>query len=146
MVVVYIVLFVIDFYFYASGTQKSDIVYDGEDESGVAYAWAGYAYEHEDYNEGVVDLNSIITKAAEDCAKNDPKFVNFDINAVALTEYVYNEGWDFHVQARSPVLSGAYNGTDANMQPYFGTEGLTVNEETYTSPAIEAHFGAYGTK
>ena len=137
---------VIDYNFYASGTQKSDIVYDGEDESGVAYAWAGYAYEHEDYNEGVVDLNSIITKAAEDCAKNDPKFVNFDINAVALTEYVYNEGWDFHVQAGSPVLSGAYNGTDANMQPYFGTDGLTVNEETYTSPAIEAHFGAYGTK
>ena len=43
-------------------------------------------------------------------------------------------------------IERSYNGTDANMQPYFGTDGLTVNEETYTSPAIEAHFGAYGTK
>lgn len=44
-----------------------------------------------------------------------------------MTDYVYQDAWDFHVQAGSPVLTGAYNGNDATMQPYFGTSGLTVN-------------------
>lgn len=30
---------VIDYNYYASGNQKSDIVFNGEKESGVAYAW-----------------------------------------------------------------------------------------------------------
>lgn len=132
---------VIDYNFYASGNQKSDIVYDGEDESGVAYAWEGYNYEHEDYNVGVVDKNSII--ATKDDLK-DPLFVNFNVNGVALTEYVYNEEWDFHVKAGSPVLTGAYNGTDANMAPYFSTEGLNLNGKAFTSPAVKAQFGALG--
>lgn len=135
---------VIDYNYYASGTQKSDVVF--EEESGVAYSWAGYAYAHKNYNEGVVDVHSVITKTAEECAVNDPKFVNFPINDVALTDYVYDEAWDFHVQAGSPVLSGAYDGNDAALAPYFGTEGLSVNGQTYTSPKVEAHFGAYGTK
>ena len=135
---------VIDYNYYASGTQKSDVVF--EEESGVAYSWAGYAYAHKNYNEGVVDVHSVITKTAEECAANDPKFVNFPINDVALTDYVYDEAWDFHVQAGSPVLSGAYDGNDAALAPYFGTEGLSVNGQTYTSPKVEAHFGAYGTK
>lgn len=135
---------VIDYNYYASGTQKSDVVF--EEESGVAYSWAGYAYAHKNYNEGVVDVHSVITKTAEECAANDPKFVNFPINDVALTDYVYDEAWDFHVQAGSPVLSGAYDGNDAALAPYFGTEGLSVNGQTYTSPKVEAHFGTYGTK
>lgn len=135
---------VIDYNYYASGTQKSDVVF--EEESGVAYSWAGYAYAHKNYNEGVVDVHSVITKTTEECAANDPKFVNFPINDVALTDYVYDEAWDFHVQAGSPVLSGAYDGNDAALAPYFGTEGLSVNGQTYTSPKVEAHFGAYGTK
>ncbi len=135
---------VIDYNYYASGTQKSDVVF--EEESGVAYSWAGYAYAHKNYNEGVVDVHSLITKTAEECAANDPKFVNFPINDVALTDYVYDEAWDFHVQAGSPVLLGAYDGNDAALAPYFGTEGLSVNGQTYTSPKVEAHFGAYGTK
>ena len=40
----------------------------------------------------------------------DPKFVNYPINEVGLTDYVYQDAWDFHVQAGSPVLTGAYNG------------------------------------
>lgn len=135
---------VIDYNYYASGTQKSDVVF--EEESGVAYSWAGYAYAHKNYNEGVVDVHSVITKTAEECAANGPKFVNFPINDIALTDYVYDEAWDFHVQAGSPVLSGAYDGNDAALAPYFGTEGLSVNGQTYTSPKVEAHFGAYGTK
>ena len=135
---------VIDYNYYASGTQKSNVVF--EDESGVAYSWEGYAYAHKNYYEGVVDANSIITKTASDCATNDPKFVNFPINDVALTDYIYQDAWDFHVQAGSPVLAGAYDGTDTKMAPYFGTEGLQVNGQTYTSPKVEARFGAYGTK
>lgn len=77
---------VIDYNYYASGTQKSNVVF--EDESGVAYSWEGYAYAHKNYYEGVVDANSIITKTASDCAANDPKFVNFPINDVALTDYI----------------------------------------------------------
>lgn len=132
---------VIDYNYYASGSQKSDIVW--EDESGTAYAWQGYNLDDEDYNQGVVDAHSII--ATENDSK-DPLFVNYDINGVSLTNYIYNDAWDFHVQANSPVLSGAYSGGDANMAPYFSTEGLTVNGKTYTSPVPEAHFGAYGTK
>lgn len=135
---------VIDYNYYASGTQKSDVVF--AEESGVAYAWEGYAYAHKNYYEGVVDAHSVITKTAEECAVNDPKFVNFPINEVALTDYVYNNAWDFHVQAGSPVLTGAYDGNDAALAPYFGTEGLSVNGKSYTSPKVEARFGAYGTK
>lgn len=135
---------VIDYNYYASGTQKSDVVFT--EESGVAYSWEGYAYAHENYNEGVVDAHSVITKTAEECAANDPKFVNFPINDVALTNYVYDEAWDFQVEAGSPVLTGAYDGNDAALAPYFGTEGLSVNGQTYTSPKVEARFGAYGAK
>ena len=96
--------------------------------------------------EGVVDANSIITKQHQTVLPNDPKFVNFPINDVALTDYIYQDAWDFHVQAGSPVLAGAYDGTDTKMAPYFDTEGLQVNGQTYTSPKVEARFGAYGTK
>ena len=132
---------VIDYNFYASGSQKSDIVY--EEESGVAYAWAGYNYEHKNYNSGVVDVHSII--ATENDLK-DPLFENFAVNEVALTEYVYDEGWDFHVKSGSPVLAGANSGTDANLVPYFSTNGLSVNGVTYHSPAVKAQFGAFGLK
>ncbi len=132
---------VIDYNYYASGSQRSDIVWDGEDESGVAYAWQGYNYEHEDYNVGVVDVHSVI--ATENDLK-DPQFVGFDINGVGLTDYVYNDAWDFHLQTGSPALTGACDGTEAFAAPYFSTTGLTVNGQTYTSPAVAAHFGAYG--
>lgn len=132
---------VIDYNFYASGNQKSDIVY--EEESGVAYAWAGYNYEHKNYNTGVVDVHSVI--ATENDLKN-PQFENFDVNGVALTEYAYEEGWDFHVKSGSPVLTGAYSGTDANLMPYFSSNGLSVNGVTYNSPAVKAQFGAFGVK
>ena len=132
---------VIDYNFYASGSQKSDIVY--EEESGVAYAWAGYNYEHKNYNSGVVDVHSII--ATENDLK-DPLFENFAVNEVALTEYVYDEGWDFHVKSGSPVLVGANSGTDANLVPYFSTNGLSVNGVIYHSPAVKAQFGAFGLK
>ena len=94
------------------------------------------------YDTKKVDVHSIVAKEND---SKDPKFVNYPINEIALTEYVYQDAWDFHVQAGSPVLTGAYNGNDATMQPYFAA-GLEVNGVTYTSPKVEARFGAYGTK
>ncbi|WP_177603249.1 hypothetical protein [uncultured Phocaeicola sp.] len=129
---------VIDYNFYASGSQKSDIVFT--EDSGVAYSWEGYNYDHENYYTGVVDANSVI---ATENNLEDPMFVNFDVNGVGLTDYAYNDEWDFHVQAGSPVLNGAYTGSD--ITPYFAG-GLTVNGQSYQSPAIQSYFGAYGTK
>lgn len=37
------------------------------------YSWEGYAYAHEDYNEGVVDAHKQNYKDNEACATNDPK-------------------------------------------------------------------------
>lgn len=129
---------VIDYNFYASGRQKSDIIF--AEESGVAYSWEGYNYTHKNYFAGTVDVHSVI--ATENDSK-DPLFVNFDLNGVGLTDYIYDEAWDFHVKAGSPVLSGAYSGSD--IVPYFAG-GLTLNGKTYKSPAISNHFGAFGTK
>ena len=129
---------VIDYNYYASGSQKSSITF----ESGVEYAWQGYNYEHEDYSPSI-DAHSF--KATES-SLGDPMFVNYDVNGVALTNYVYDEDWDFHVQSGSPVLSGASSGDDAGMTPFFATSGLTLNGKTYTSPAVKAQFGAYGVK
>lgn len=131
---------VIDYNYYASGSQRSEIVW--EEESGVAYAWEGYNLDDEDYNTGVVDAHSII---ATETDSKDPLFVNYDLNGVSLTNYIYNNAWDFHVQAGSPVLEGAYDGNDTAMAPHFGTDGLTVDGKTYTSPAPQAYYGAYAT-
>ena len=130
----------IDYNFYASGNQQVDENYVYE--NGILYAWQGYNFDHEEYHVGVVDAHSVL---ATEENQQDPRFVNFDINAVSLTSYIYDDAWDFHVQANSPVLSGAYDGSNADAAPSFLTNGLTVNGQTYTSPAVEARFGAYGT-
>lgn len=129
---------VIDWNFYASGSQKSDIVF--EDESGVAYAWEGYNYAHEDYSPDV-DKNSVI--ASENDLK-DPMFVNFPVSEVPLTEYLYDDSWNFHVKAGSPVLSGAYSGQDSAFVPYFASEGLVVDGRKFVSPQVRPYFGAFG--
>ena len=130
---------VIDYNYYASGSQRSDVVWD--EESGVAYAWEGYNYAHEDYNTGVVDVHSIIATESD---LRDPLFVNFPINDVPLMSYTYDASWDFHLQASSPALSGAATGSEAFAVPYFAAQGLTVNGQTYTSPTVAARFGAFG--
>lgn len=129
---------VIDYNYYASGSQKSDIVFN--EDSGVSYAWEGYNYAHKSYYEGVVDAHSVI--ATRDDSK-DPMFVGFDIDAVGLTDCMYDEAWDFHVAPDSPVLNGAYAGLD--IEPYFAA-GLTVDGKSYKSPAVARRFGAFGTK
>ena len=132
---------VIDYNYYASGSQEVDPAYVYE--QGIHYSWQGYNYEHEDYHVGVVDVNSVI--ATEEDSK-DPMFANYDINATSLTNYVYNDVWDFHLTAGSPALAGAYDANESTMAPLFGTTGLTVNGETYTTPAPQPYFGAYGAE
>lgn len=126
---------VIDYNMYVSGTQKSPIVYP--EESNVAYAYEGYNYKHKSYNPAV-DAHSVIATA--DNLVN-PGFTNFDINAVGLTDYVYNSAWDFHLSAGSPALKA----TSARVTPCFAT-GLEINGKSYQSPALEPRYGAFGAK
>lgn len=126
---------VIDYNMYVSGSQKSQVVYP--EESNVAYAYEGYNYKHKNYNPSV-DVHSVI--AAEDNLVN-PRFVNFDINAVGLTEYVYNPEWDFHLSADSPALRPS----SASLHPCFA-DGIEIDGKSYQSPSLEVHYGAFGVK
>lgn len=141
----------IDYNFYASGLTESSIIWAGEYEddgetlmySGVKYAYEGYAFNHESYDTEKADIHSIIAKNATEAAELDPMFVNYNIDSDPAS-HVFDENWDFHVSAGSPVLEGAY--TAGDRQPFFSVEGLNVNGKTYTSPAVCNWFGAYGTK
>lgn len=128
---------VIDYNMYASGSQKSDIVFP--EESNVSHAWEGYNYKHKNYGPDI-DKHSIIS--TED-NKIDPLFANFNINEVKLTEYIFGSDWDFHLKANSPALSGA--ASQQIFTPYF-TAGLYINGAKYSSAPVEPYFGAYSTK
>lgn len=141
----------IDYNYYASGTVKSSIVFSGEYEddgetllySGVEYPYQGYAFDHEWYDNDKVDVHSVRARTAEEAVSLDPKFVNFDLN-MDPASYTFNDSWDFHLQAGSPALDASKTYTAGGRQPYFGTTGLQINGQTYTSPAIGNWFGAYG--
>lgn len=130
---------VIDYNFYVAGSPESTLDQDVAD--GTTNSYLGYTLENEKYSPNV-DLHSLVSASAGD-TNTDPKFVNFPYNTNDLTGYIYDENWDFHVAADSPALQGAYSGNDEKMQPYFGG-GLTVNGKTYSSPAPQAWFGAFG--
>ena len=132
---------IIDYNFYTSGASESTL--DQDIANGTTTSFLGYTSENEDYNPAAVDLHSVVSASAGDKATN-PMFVNFPYMNNPLDAYVYDNEWDFHVAANSPVLSNAYGGNDANMQPYFAASGLTVNGQTYTSPMPQAWFGAFG--
>lgn len=148
----------IDYNCYVSGSQRSDVIWAGEENdegeweagSGIAYAWEGYNTDHKNYHleektleDGTVvpaiDSHSVI--ATQNNLPN-PDFVNYDINTAKMSDVVYDEAWDFHSQN---VIAGAYSGNEAFAQPYYQATGLTVGGTTYNSPAVQAHFGAYGT-
>ena len=131
----------IDYNYYASGSQEVDPSYVYEQD--INYSWEGYNYDHEDYDTERVDLNSVIATQGD---SKDPQFANFDINTTSLTSYTYDDSWDFHLTASSPALEGAYSANASDMAPLFGTTGLTVNGETYTTPAPQPYFGAYGAE
>lgn len=132
---------IIDYNFYTSGASESTL--DQDIANGTTTSFLGYTSENEDYNPAAVDLHSVVSASAGDEATN-PMFVNFPYMNNPLDAYVYDNEWDFHVAANSPVLSNAYSGNEANMQPYFAASGLTVNGQTYTSPMPQAWFGAFG--
>lgn len=142
----------IDYNFYASGNVQSHLFFEGEYEddgemlqySGVKFAYEGYAFNHEEYDTEKVDVNSTIAKSASDTESLDPDFVNYNIN-VDPALYEWNDSWNFHVNADSPVLTGAYTPADAARQPFYSVTGLSVNGKTYTSPAVQPWFGAFGT-
>ena len=141
----------IDYNYYASGTVQSSIFYEGQYEddgemllySGVKFPYEGYAFNHEWYDTEKVDVHSVMAKTAEEAASLDPKFVNFDLN-MDPASYAFNDSWDFHLTSGSPALDASKTYTAGDRQPYFGTSGLEVNGQTYTSPAIGAWFGAFG--
>lgn len=124
---------VIDYNFYASGSQTTPIV----GEATVGNPAEGYAQDNKNYNPAV-DTHSQISSPDH---LLDPQFVSFDINQVSLTEYVYDQSWDLHLAAGSPALKGA----DGQVAPYFAG-GMTIGSKTYVSPAIEPQYGALGTK
>ena len=141
----------IDYNYYASGTVQSSIFYEGQYEddgemllySGVKFPYEGYAFNHEWYDTEKVDVHSVMAKTAEEAASLDPKFVNFDLN-MDPASYTFNDSWDFHLTSGSPALDASKTYTAGDRLPYFGTSGLEVNGQTYTSPAIGAWFGAFG--
>lgn len=141
----------IDYNYYASGTVQSSIFYEGQYEddgemllySGVKFPYEGYAFNHEWYDTEKVDVHSVMAKTAEEAASLDPKFVNFDLN-MDPASYAFNDSWDFHLTSGSPALDASKTYTAGDRQPYFGTSGLEVNGQTYTSPVIGAWFGAFG--
>ena len=141
----------IDYNFYASGTVESHLVFTGEYEddeetlyySGVKFPYQGYVFKHDEYDTEKVDVNSVMAKDAETAVSLDPKFVNYNIN-VDPALYKWDDSWNFHVQAGSPVLDAAKTYTAGEKKPYFSETGLTVNGQVYKSPAVQSWFGAYG--
>ena len=139
---------IIDYNFYASGTQQSPFEQDKTKylTSFMGYTAAESDYWHNGLSDGSqkVDEHSPVSASAGDASK-DPKFVNFGLNAVPLERDVLDPSWNFHVQSGSPVLTGAYNTFTGEFTPYFGSAGLTVGGREYKTPAPAARFGAFGT-
>lgn len=71
----------------------------------------------------------------------EPMLENYALTT-DINNSTYNTSWDFHLKSGSPALSGAKTDFTRN----FATNGITIDGETYTSPAPAAHFGAFGTK
>ena len=140
----------IDYNFYASGNVQSHLYFEGayEDDgetlyySGVKFPYEGYAYDHEEYDPSA-DTHSKIAGSSSEADALDPDFVGYSLDADPA-DYTWNDSWDFHVNAGSPVLEGYYTPSGDRM-PFYATSGLTVNGQEYKSPAVQPWFGAFGT-
>jgi len=138
---------IIDYNFYASGSQQSPLAQDNPTylTSYLGYVTANSNYFHDGRSSTpIIDQHSIVSSSAGDAAE-DPKFVNYGFNTVALNSYLYNNSWDFHLQSGSPALTGAYSDFTGSFSPYWATSGITVNGTEYKTPLPSARFGAYGT-
>jgi len=138
---------IIDYNFYTSGSQQSTLA---QDTPNTLTSYMGYVSTQANYwhdgrnNTPKVDSHSIISASAGDATK-DPKFVSYGFSTVDLNSYTYDTNWNFHVQAASPVLTGAYSSFTGSYAPYWATTGLTVNGTEYKTPVPTARFGAFGT-
>lgn len=124
---------VIDYNYYAAGSQTTPIIGDAT----VGSAVDGYNADSKNYSPDV-DTHSIISSQAH---LYDPDFVSYDINVPELTSYSFDTSWDFHLKAGSDALQGA----DGKVSPCFAN-GLTIGSVKYVSPSVKAYFGAFGTK
>ena len=124
---------VIDYNYYAAGSQTTPIVGDAT----VGSAVEGYNADSKNYSPDI-DTHSIISSQAH---LYDPDFVSYDINVPELTSYSFDTSWDFHLKAGSDALQGA----DGKVSPCFAN-GLTIGSVKYVSPSVKAYFGAFGTK
>lgn len=137
---------VIDYNFYASGSQQSTLA---QDNPATLTSYMGYvstqsAYFHDGRNSTPkVDFHSLVSASAGDVA-SDPLFVNYGFNSVELNSFTYNNSWNFHVQSSSAVLTGAYSSFTGSYSPYWGTTGITIKGTEYKTPLPSARFGAYG--
>ena len=125
----------VDYNYYASGTQQSEV--PQHITNGTVTAYDGFK----------TGVSNIIIGANDRVGttpgNNDPMFENFPFNTNPLLSYDnFNTSWDFHLKTGSPALNGAK--TDIN--PYFATLGLTLNGKEYKSPLPAAYFGAHGSK
>ncbi len=126
---------VINYNFYASGTQQSSV--PQHIANGTITAYDGFKPGVKDI---IIGLND---KAGASAGVNDPKFVNFPFDTNPLLSYDnFSASWDFHLQTGSPALTGA----KTDFSPYFASTGITIGGVTYKSPQPAAYFGAYGTK
>lgn len=138
---------IIDYNFYTSGSQQSTLA---QDTPNTLTSYMGYVSTQANYwhdgrnNTPKVDSHSLVSASAGDATK-DPKFVSYGFSTVDLSSYTYVTSWDFHVQAASPVLTGAYSSFTGSYAPYWATTGLTVNGTEYKTPVPTARFGAFGT-
>ena len=138
---------VIDYNFYASGSQQSTLAQDNPLTltSYMGYVSAQANYWHDGRNgTPIVDEHSMVSASAGDATK-DPKFVSFGFNTIDLASFTYDNSWNFHVQSGSPVLTGAYSNFTGDYAPYWGSTGLTINGTEYKTPAPASRFGAFGT-
>lgn len=138
---------VIDYNFYASGSQQSTLA---QDNPATLSAYLGYVSTQANYwhdgrnNTPKVDSHSLVSASAGDNSK-DPKFLSYGLSTVELNSYSYVSTWDFHVLAGSPVLTGAYTTFTGSYSPYFASTGITINGSEYKTPVPSARFGAFGT-
>ena len=132
---------IIDYNFYASGSQQSTLSQDIQ--NGTTTSYLGYTLSNKNVFPKYVDVHSVVSASAGDEATN-PNFVNFPYNDNSLSSYSYDSAWDFHVKDGSPIFTGAYSASDSKMLPYFSSTGITINGQIYTSPSPAAYFGAFG--
>ena len=124
---------VIDFNYYAAGSQTTPIIGDAT----VGSAAEGYNAANKNYSP-YIDTHSVISTQEH---LYDPEFVSYDINGPELTSYTFDSSWDFHLKAGSDALKGA----EGKVSPCFAN-GLLIGSVNYVSPSVKAYFGAFGTK